>query len=77
MSTYVDHLLDGVHATTNSYANAHTTHLADTAIRRQARFLVELSGQEYDGQPIDITVMDGTIDAAVTKARLILLELSA
>lgn len=77
MTTYVDHLLDGIAATTNSYANARSVRRANDAIRRQARFLVELDGQYYDGQPIDITVIDGTIDAAVIKARLLLLEMSS
>lgn len=77
MTTYVDHLLDGIAATTNSYANASSHQRAEQAIRRQTVFLIELDNQEIDGEPIDITEMYGTIDYAVDNARRVLSELAS
>ena len=65
MSTYVDHLLDGIAATGQSYALARSERLANDAIRRQTRFLVEYHGQHPEH---DMTKLAGAITFAVDAA---------
>lgn len=69
MNLYAQHLLDGIDATTESYAFADTYTKADRAIGSQARFLVELAGQtDENGDLFDIEAIDGTIATAVEMA---------